>query len=114
MIGTAENKSHSTRYTGIAGVNDNDIVIETDVIERHQAFILMTTAGAADVDVTLDGTNWSTAPLSLVDMGGISASPVIVTVANRVYGFRGVFYKIRVRQNGAPAVANAVLLAGHV
>lgn len=107
------NSSSTTLYTG-SGTNDNDVVIQSDDIQRYGAFMLMSTAGAMDVLVSLDGTNYSTAPLSLIDFGGIVTTPVLVTAANRIYAFRGVFKFVRVLQNGATAVANAALLAGEV
>ena len=113
MATTTARSSHTTLYTG-SGTNDNDVVIQTDVIERHGAYMLMSTTGAMDVFVSLDGTNYTTAALSLIDFGGIVTTPVLVTVANRLYAFRGVFRFIRVLQNGATAVANAAMLAGEV
>ena len=113
MATTIARSSHTTLYTG-SGTNDNDVVIQTDVIERHGAYMLMSTTGAMDVFVSLDGTNYTTAALSLIDFGGIVTTPVLVTIANRLYAFRGVFRLIRVLQNGATAVANAALLAGEV
>lgn len=95
------------------GTNDNDVVITfDDVVEGADTFLLMSTAGAMDVFVSLDGTNFSTAALSLTDMGAITSDPVVVTAANRCYGFRGKFKSIRVLQNGVTAVANAVLRYG--
>lgn len=95
------------------GTDDNDIVIEfNDVVDGADTFLLMSTAGAMDVFVSLDGTNYSTAALSLTDMGATTSDPVLVTSANRVYGFRGKYKAIRVLQNGATAVANAVLRYG--
>jgi hypothetical protein len=64
------------------------------------------------VFVSLDGTNYSTAGLSLADLGSTSTDPVIVTAANRTYGFRGVYRLIRVLQNGASAVTAASLMCG--
>lgn len=95
------------------GTNDNDVVITfDDVVEGADTFLLMSTAGAMDVFVSLDGTNFSTAALSLTDMGAITSDPVVVTAANRCYAFRGKFKAIRVLQNGITAVANAVLRYG--
>lgn len=112
LIGAPQYAGETLRMEGIAGVNDNDVVIENDSIERYEEFTLMSTAGAMDVFVSLDGTNYSTAPLSLADLGAITLDPVIVTAANRVYRFRGVFKAVRVRQNGVTAVANATLICG--
>jgi hypothetical protein len=105
--------SSSTQFVG-TGTNNNDVVIQTNDVQRYNAFILLTTAGAVDVLVSLDGTNYSTEPLSLIDFGATTQDPVIVTAAGRVYGFRGKFKYIRILQNGATAVASATLLAGIV
>ena len=93
-----------------AGTNDNDVVIQTSDVSGYREFSLQATAGAMDVLVSLDGTNYTTAPLSLIDRGATTSDPVIVTAANRSYAFFGTFHLIRVLQNGATAVANAVLL----
>lgn len=96
-----------------SGTNDNDVVIDaTDLMDGADTFLLMSTAGAMDVFVSLDGTNYTTAALSLTDMGATTSDPVVVTAANRMYGFRGKFKAVRVLQNGATAVANAVLRYG--
>ena len=96
-----------------SGTNDNDSIFgELDNMQAFDTFLLMSTAGAMDVFVSLDGTNFTTAPLSLVDMGATDTLPVVVTAANRLYGFRGKFKHIIVRQNGATAVENAVIKYG--
>ena len=97
-------------YAGGVGVNDNDVVVQTGDVRIFDTFMVTTTAGVVDVLVTLDGTNYSTAPLSLADLGGTALEPVLVTVANRVYGFRGSFQGIRVLQNGATAAENVTLV----
>ena len=98
-----------------SGTNDNDVVIDFDgTIDDFDTYQLMSTAGAMDVFVSLDGTNYSTAPLALSDLGAVSSDPVVVTAANRVYGFRGKYRAVRVRQNGATAVENAALNYGRM
>lgn len=95
------------------GTNDNDIVISfVDVVDSANTFFLSSTAGAMDVFTSLDGTNYNTAAQSLIDMGATTQDPVLVTVANRSYAFRGLFKGIRVLQNGATAVTAAVLRYG--
>ncbi len=98
--------------TGGTGANDNDLVLELTNAFPWDTFHIMSTAGAMDVEVSLDGVNFTTAPISLTDQGAISADPVIVTVANRVYGFRGKYQTVRVRQNGATPVTDASLAYG--
>lgn len=95
-----------------AAAGDNATVIELEDVSMFDTFILQSTQGAMDVFVSLDGTNYSTAPLSLTDMGATTSTPVIVTAANRTYGFRGKFRKVKVLQNGATAVVAATLAYG--
>ena len=97
-----------------SGTNDNDVCIDFENAESFNTFHIMSTAGAMDVSVSLDGTNYSTAPLSIEDQGATSSAPVLVTVANRVYGFRGKYKSIRILQNGATAVVNAALSYGNM
>lgn len=92
------------RYSG-SGANDNDLLFTTNDLSRFDACVLMSTTGAVDVEVTLDGSNWSTAPLSLQDFGATDTAPVLVTAALRVYAFVGKYRKVRIRQNGATAAA---------
>ena len=94
------------------GANDNDVVLTLDRADAYDTFQILTTAGAVDVFVSLDGTNFATAPLSLSDLGATTSTPVLVTAANRVYGWRGKYRKIRVLQNGASAVTSCTLSYG--
>lgn len=93
-----------TRYYG-SGANDNDVLFTTSDVAKYDACVLMSTTGAVDVFVSLDGTNYSTAALSLQDFGGTDVVPVLVTVAGRMYGFVGKVRRIKVLQNGATAAA---------
>lgn len=103
------NKHAAELYTG-TGTNDNDVLFTTRNVQQHTYFTLMSTAGAVDVDVSIDGTNFSTAALALEDAGATAnATYVVVTAANRVYKFRGPFTRIRVVQNGGTATAASLL-----
>jgi hypothetical protein len=97
---SGEQSAHFAQYTG-TGANDNDVLLTTGNVGRFDAFTLMSTVGAVDVFVSLDGTTYSTAALSLSDHGATTSDPVLVTAALRVYQFRGKFAKVRVLQNGA-------------
>ena len=98
-------------FTG-TGTNDNDVLFTTPNVERHSEFTLMSTTGAVDVFVSLDGTNFSTAALAMEDQGATASTTyVLVTVAARVYKFRGKYRIIRVLQNGGTAAA-ATLMCG--
>lgn len=87
------------RYTG-TGSGDDTLLFTTGDLDAWDKCWLMSTDGAVDVEVTLDGTSWSTAPLSLQDFGATDNTSVLVTVASRVYGWQGKPVKVRVRQNG--------------
>jgi hypothetical protein len=96
-----------------SGASDNDLIFGTLVnMDTYDTFELMSTAGAMDVFVSIDGTNFTTAALSLTDLGATTSDPVVVTAANRLYGFRGKFAAIQVRQNGVTAVVNASIRYG--
>ena len=99
-------------YKG-TGVNDNDLLLTTKNVQQYWHFQLLTTTGAADVEVTLDGITWSTSALALRDEGATTSTTyVLVTAALRSYSFQGKFTQVRVRQNGATA-ATAHLLCGN-
>lgn len=105
------NKNAVEHYSG-TGTNDNDLLFTTRNVEQHDTFQVMSTAGAVDVEATLDGTNWTTAPIALEDQGATTSTTyVLVTAANRMYRFRGKFTAVRVRQNGVTG-ATAHLLCG--
>lgn len=108
-LATANEYGNARIYEGGTGVNDNDVVINTDDVSNFREFTIMTTAGAVDVFPSVDGTNYATAPLSLVDLGATTTAPVVVTAANRIYAFYGVFRKIKVQQNGATAATDVTL-----
>lgn len=107
-LAMAQDRGSYYSYSG-TGANDNDVLITTGSgrasAENWQYCVLMSTAGAVDVFVSLDGTNYATAALSLQDMGATSTTPVLVTSANRVYGFVVKARAIRVLQNGATAAS---------
>lgn len=106
-------QGHFAQYDG-SGSADNDVIIQTGDITRFDTFMLMSSAGTVDVYVSLDGTNYATAALSLQDMGATVTDPVVVSAANRVYAFRGKFRKIRVLVAGATNPTTATLMASRL
>jgi len=100
--------------SGVNGVNDNDILVTLDETGSSDTFNLMSTAGAMDVQVSLDGVNYTTAPLALTDQGATVSDPVLVTAPNRMYGFRGKYRRVRVLQNGVTAVVNPSISYGQM
>lgn len=107
---------HSTRsqlFTGTSA-SDNELALTATGVEGFSLFQIMTTAGAVDVEVTLDGSNWSTVVMALEDQGATASTTyVVVTAANRLYQFKGKFAGVRLRQNGATGVTLALLRAGN-
>jgi hypothetical protein len=98
-------------YAAGLGENDNDVIVQADDVSGFREFELHSTAGACDVFVSLDGTTYSTAALSMFDLGSASfATAVVVTAANRVYKFTGCFQSVRVLQNGATPPTAVTLL----
>ncbi len=108
LIGVVTEHGRYREYAGIAGVNDEDIVIETVDVSRFDSFMLSCSAGACKVLIH-DGTTLLTAPLSIADLGATTNDPVLLTAPLRQYAFKGRYNNIQVRQEGATAVANAIL-----
>lgn len=105
------NRNATEYYTG-TGANDNDVLFTTASVENHSLFTLMSSAGAVDVVVSLDGTNFSSVALAMEDQGATAnGTYAVVTVAGRVYKWQGKYRQIRVLQNGATA-ATATLVCG--
>jgi hypothetical protein len=100
------------RPTCTAGVSDNDIIAEvTGNGDLYNTWQLGSTAGAMDVEVSLDGTNYFATVCALIDLTSTAPSTAVtVTAAGKNYGFKGRYKKVRVRQNGATAVANPILV----
>lgn len=103
---------NAVEYYSGSGTNDNDVLFTTGNVEKHSMFTLLSTTGAVDVFVSLDGTNFSTAALALEDAGATAnGTYVVVTTALRVAKFTGKYRVIRVLQNGGTA-AEATLMCG--
>jgi hypothetical protein len=98
-------------YIGNDGTNAADILVETGDISPMDMFTLMCTAGAFQVFVSLDGTNFTTDPLSLSDLGGTSTDPVLLGAPNRLFGFAGAYRAVRVEQINATACVNFSMFA---
>lgn len=112
-LAKVNNFGNAQLYQDGTGANDNDVIVQTGDVSAFNAFTLDSTAGAVDVFVSLNGTDYTTAALSLTDLGATTTDPVVVTAANRVYGFRGAFQKIRVLQNGATAATKVNLMCAY-
>lgn len=98
-------------YSGGLGASDNDVIVQADDVSSFSEFCVSTTAGAVDITVSLDGSHYTTAPLSLIDFGATAiGTAVLVTAANRMYRFSGCYQNVRVLQNGATPAADVALL----
>lgn len=104
----ARSGGDSVIYTGSC-TDDNEVLIQTGDTLNFDACMVMSTTGVVDVFISLDGTNYITAPLSLADYGAVDTNPVLVTVALRLYGFVSKFWKIRITQNGATDAAASLV-----
>ncbi len=111
-VGTGQAQQNSLLIVGVAGVDDNDVVIELEDAARFDTFYFMSVAGLLDVDVSLDGTNFVVA-IALTDEQSLApATKVIITAAGLLYSFRGNFKTVRVRQNTATDAAGSVMICG--
>jgi hypothetical protein len=97
--------NNGTRYYGTASA-DNQLLFTTGEILRFgRGCMLMSPDGAVDVEGTLDGTNWTTTPITMQDLGAVTVDPVAVTAPDRMYYVPGFYRFLRVRQNGATATS---------
>jgi hypothetical protein len=108
---TTQVVSAAGNFTGFAGscANTTEVLVTTGDVSQYNAFTVMSTTGSVLVYVSLDGTNYSTAALSLQDFGATTSDPVTSTTALRVYQFTGKFRRIKVVQTGATAAAATIL-----
>lgn len=95
-----------------AAAADNATVFEiTSNADQFDTWELGSSAGAMDVFVAGDGTNYLAAAVALVDLGSTAPSTTVVeTTAGGNYGIRGRWPKIIVRQKGVTAVVGAYLI----
>jgi hypothetical protein len=91
---------------------DNEAAFEiTSNGDQYDTWQLGSSAGAMDVFVSGDGTDYQSAAVALVDLGSTAPSTAVVeTTAGGIYGIRGRWPKIIVRQKGATAVVGAFLI----
>lgn len=94
------------------GAADNDILFTALNLDPYSTHIIHATAGTVDVEITIDGTNWTdsaTNPVALEDAHATAHGTYVLTIAPGKVGiFRGKVSGLRVRQNGATA-ASAVM-----
>ncbi len=113
-IGTFTDQGKSMLVVGVAGVSDNDVVMEIDAAERFNEFSFSSDLGVMEVDVSMDGTLFQ--PIIALENkhSTTPATRVIITVAKLLYYFEGCFKKIRVRQASATACVGARMICGKI
>lgn len=97
-----------------AGAADNDLVWTSPLLARFKEFIISETSVAADVEVSIDGTNFVSTAVALEDVHVAAAvgTRVLLTAVNKAYriapGLR--IQKLRIRQAAAGALTTFNLL----
>jgi len=91
-------------WAGTAGASDNDVIYTSSDVSVYNYHIFhVTGTDAADVEISADGSVWSSAvAVSLLDdvtMGGEIS--VISIPTGKIGVLKGKFKKIRIKQNGA-------------
>ena len=85
---------------------DNEVLITTGDVSRYTECAVISTTGAVDIYVSIDGSNYTTDAVALVDLGAADTTPVLVTAALRYFAFPLVAVKrIKVLENGATDAA---------
>jgi hypothetical protein len=70
-------KRNATRYFTGTGVNAGDVMFTTENVENCNIFTFSTSVGAATIEATLDGTNW-TAAMAFQDQTSTTATTYVV------------------------------------
>lgn len=97
--------------SGVAGVNNGDVLATMDDVTSFDTFMFAIAAGAADVFIRLNTTTWI-GPIALNDLNDTVNDPVIVMAASKLYGLRGKFRQLQVRQNGGTAATGLTISYG--
>ncbi len=100
-------------FAGGSSTSDNEVLLDIEGTGYNE-YIFGAGTGVVDVQVSVDGTNFLTAPASLVDLGattGAFVDGVTATVANRAYKLCGAFARVRFMQSGATAVTGFGVVA---
>lgn len=95
-------------YAGGDGSAQDETLIESDSVDNFNTFMLKSSAGGMYVEVDI-GDGVYVGPISLGDLGATIADPVVATAPGRLYGFRGNYDRVRVRQAAGANVTGAVL-----
>lgn len=98
--------SYWSQVTG-TGVNDNDVLFTNTVQTSYDEHVIHSTAGTVDVEVSVDGTNFTasgTNPMAMRDAHATASATYVTEVTVGKIGIlTGKFHSIRVLQKGATA-----------
>lgn len=97
---TDTNLHAGVNFACVATASNNATVCEVaDDSLNYDTWILGSTAGKMDVQVSLDGASYLSTAMALLDMCSIDPSTMVLeTAANRVFCLRGKFKKIKLLQ----------------
>ncbi len=91
-------------------VNNATVCEVFDDALHYDTWVLGSSAGLIDVYVSLDGTNYQSAPVALLDMGSTTPSTMVVkTAAGGIFAFRGKFRKVKLLQETTNVVGAALI-----
>jgi hypothetical protein len=107
QVGTLDSVSNTSLYTNVATTSSGAVAIQTLDVTRYDTFQLMSLGGAVQVQTTLDGSNFSTAPLAMTDLGSTASTPVILTSSGRMYGFRGKYRGVQITQQSSVTLSTS-------
>ena len=111
LVGVPNDRGTTLILLGVDGVNDDDVILELDDVQRFNEFYIVTTLGIFDVEVSYDGTNFYVA--TMTNQTIVAEVEVLVSVAAHVMKLTlSAIKAIRVSQNGGTAVTSPVLMCG--
>ncbi len=107
-VGTHNFYGPTHQVIGLDTPDDEDVVAELENAERYNRVYFMSSAGAVDVDVSQDGTNFAQ-EVAFIDLHSLTpAARVIVALPDLIYLLEGTFKTVRFAQSGATDVTNFV------
>ncbi len=102
----------AVRYFTGTGVNSGDVLFTSEQVENCSIFTFSTSAGAATLEVTLDGTSW--VAVAFMDQTATASTTfVTTTAAGKMYKLEGKYRLIRMKQSGATAATGILMVGSH-
>lgn len=103
-VKTVNNSLGTVLYTGSC-TTAAEVLITTDTLAPYRECSVMSSTGAVDIVVSIDGTTYSTTVMAVRDQTATTLTNVVVTAALKQYWFNVSFTSLKIRQNGATAAA---------